>query len=164
MPSVSEGYSTEAHGNIDKAIRDTFSDPEFLEDASRILLLTRRAHIWEDVLIESNINIMRFFFRIASVGIVGLFMWTLFKNPSRFVGDVPMWIFFLLTVVLTVLESKWSAKKIRNAKEELDLLIKERPEYWEPLVERIKQIVINHGNAEHFFGSGSRQVIRLTDT
>ena len=164
MPGISQGYSMAAHANIDRAIRNTFNDPKLLEDGFRILRLTEKAHIWEDRMIEDHIILFKLMFRVLSLFIVVMSVFALFKNPSSFIGEMsPVWIVFLAVVVLTALEPRWSANKIRKAKNELDLLAKQQPEYWEPLISRVKQIVINHGNSEHSL-LGSRQVIRLTDT
>ncbi len=164
MPGISQGYSMAAHANIDRAIRNTFNDTKLLEDAFKILRLTEIAHIWEDRMLENHIILLKFMFRVLALSMVCVSMFALFKNPSSFVGEMsPVWIIFLAVVVLTALEPRWSANRIRKAKDELDLLAKQQPEYWEPLISRVKQIVINHGNAEHSL-IGSRQVTRLTDT
>lgn len=164
MPGFSQGYSIAAHANIDRAMRDTFNNPKLLEDALKILQLTEKAHIWEDRMSENHIILLKFMFRVLVLFIVIMSVFALFNNPSLFVGEMsPIWIFFLAVVVLTALEPRWSAKRIRRAKDELNLLVKQQPGYWEPLISRVKQIVINHGNSEHSL-LGSRQVTRLTDT
>lgn len=164
MPGISQGYSMAAHANIDRAIRNTCNDPKSLEDAFKILRLTGKAHIWEDRLLEGHIILLKFMFRVIALFAVIMSVFALFNNPSLFVGEMtPVWIILLAIVVLTALEPRWSAKRIRRAKDELDLLTKQQPEYWEPLISRVEQIVINHGNSEHSL-LGFRQVTRLTDS
>lgn len=162
MPGISESYSMVAHANIRRALEDTFKDPESFKDAFKVYELLGKAHIWEDVMLEAHISMFRSMFRVFSLFIVGEAVLCLFVRPSSFIEMFPLWIFSFLVAILTVLEPGWSARRIKSAKDELNRLAQQKPEYWEPLITRVKEIVIIHGNAKHSL-LGSKQVTRLKD-
>lgn len=159
MPGISQGYSIAAAINIEEAMRDIFSDKKLLEDAHSVLKLMEKAHIWEDRMLESHIMLMRLMFWVLSIAIVLGSILTLFIKPARLEWTMAL-VWFV--PILTVAECVWSEKRRRKALERLDSLIKSKPEYWEPLIARVKQILVNYGNAEHSL-LGSRQVIKLND-
>ena len=144
MPGVSQGYSMAAHENIHWAIESIFRDENLRKDAERILDLTFRAHVWEDIMLEDQTR----------------FFWTLL----RFVGFVLLIIPPLGIGILFLAPRiyRWSLQKRERAKAELAALIQTDPDRWEPLVLRIKQIGLNYGNSTHSI-LGTRQVIRLTE-
>lgn len=159
MPGISQGYSIVAGQNIDRAMRDTFSDQKLFNDASKVLTLMEKAHIWEDVMIEGHIMLMRLMFWVLSILVIIGTIVVVFIKPDRF--EWAMLLFWLIPI-LTVAECILSEKRRQKALEEFDYLIKSNSEYWESLIARVKQILVNYGNAEHSL-LGTRQVIKLND-
>jgi hypothetical protein len=150
MPGIAASMSICAFGNINAALRNEFQGQR-LEDAERAMDLLGKAHVWEDALLEEQRSWLRVMFWILACVSTCLI---LFKDP------VSAKILIGPALLILLMAERWlRRRRINQSRRELETLVASNPEYWNAMITRVKEIIIENGKTDCF--GFEKQVTRL---